>query len=147
MSIQINRELKVNKQNGSCGCGAVEFRLNSEIVNVVNCHCNMCRRHNGSSFSTYAVLPFRFLEIIKGQEQIKEYSVGSGKKHFCEKCGTPLFNVNEKYPGACMLYIGTLHLADTLVPKLNVWCESKLAWVDALSDFPGLSQGVEHKNA
>lgn len=130
--------------SGSCGCGVVQFKLNSEILNVVNCHCNMCRYHNGSSYSTYVVIPFSALEIIQGNEHVNKYVAGSAQKHFCSNCGTPLFNVNEKFPGACMIYLGTLK--DNMpVPKINVWAENKLAWVDTVADISSMAQGFVTK--
>lgn len=130
---------------GACGCGGVEYTVNSKILNIVNCHCNMCRNHNGSSFSTYAVAPSKSLEIIIGKELINQYAAGDALKHFCSNCGTPLFNTNQKYPGACMLFSGTLSNVESLVPKINVWCESKLAWVDNLTEIASFSQGIENK--
>ena len=127
---------------GSCGCGSVQYKLNSEIMNVVNCHCNMCRKHNGSAFSTYAALPFKSLQITQGDALIKHYSLDIAKKHFCNKCGTPLYNTNDHYPGACMIYSGTLNTSNTLTPGINVWCESQLAWLNELSAISSLPQGV-----
>jgi hypothetical protein len=103
----------------------------------------VCRQHNGSAFSSYAVLPFSSLEIIKGGGSIQNYTIASGKKHFCQQCGTPLFNLNEKYPGACMIFLGTLTSACDLLPKANVWCQSQLAWVNTVSELPAFPQGVE----
>ena len=137
----------MNEQNGACGCGAVEFTLNSKFLNVVNCHCNMCRVHNGSSFSTYAVFPFSYLEITKGNELVKTSIAGRAKKHFCEKCGSPLYNVNDKYPGVCMVFLGTLDSSRILAPKINIWCDSKLAWVDNLSSISSLPQGIKPRGA
>lgn len=137
----------MDKTKGSCACSAVEYQLNSEVMNVVNCHCDMCKNHNGSSFSTYAVLPFKSIEITKGEEFIQEYSAGTGKKRFCKRCGTPLFNTSEKYPGACMVFLGTLSSPSDYVPKVNVWCESQLTWVCGVSEIASLPQGVQRKNA
>jgi hypothetical protein len=130
---------------GSCLCGEVTYKLNSEIVNVVNCHCNFCRSHSGAAFSTYAALPYSSFEITKGREKISSFAVEKGKKHFCSACGTPLFNLNEKYPGACMIYFGTLTKPQEIIPKVNIWCESKLGWVDSLSSVPSVGQGIERK--
>ena len=84
----------------------------------------MCRSINGASFSTYAALSFHSLDITQGNEAIHEYALGTGIKRFCKQCGTPLFNTNDKYPGACMIYIGTLNSIDDLNPGVNVWCDS-----------------------
>ena len=139
---KINWRLKLVEKKGTCGCGSIEYVLNCEVMNIVNCHCNMCKRHNGTSFSTYAVLPCKDLEITKGNNLISRYIAGTGQKHFCKTCGTPIYNSNEKYPGACMVFLGTLKSPESYVPKVNVWCESKLPWVDHLAEIPGLEQGV-----
>lgn len=137
----------MNLHSGSCLCGEVNYKLNSDIIRVVNCHCNFCRSHSGAAFSTYAALPFSSLEFTKGQEKLSAFQVREAKKHFCSVCGTPIFNLNNKYPGACMIYLGTLKKSQEITPMVNVWCESKLGWVDTLSSIQSLAQGVERKNA
>lgn len=132
-------------QNGSCLCGEVTYKLNSEIRNVVNCHCNLCRSHSGAAFSTYVALPYFSFEITKGQNRISSFEIEDAKKHFCSVCGTPIFNLNEKYPGACMVYLGTLAKPQNTISKINVWCDSKLEWVDSLSSVPSAGQGIEGK--
>ena len=133
--------------NGSCGCGAVEYALTAKIMNVVNCHCNMCKEHSGASFSTYAVLPFTALEINKGGDEVSQYKLGEGQKHFCKKCGTPIYNTNKKYPGACMIFLGTLKNSTSYTPKINIWCESQFSWVSEVSKIDCLEQGIENINA
>lgn len=130
---------------GSCGCGDITYRLNAEILNVVNCHCNVCRHHNGSAFSTYAVVPRHALEITAGEEQVQSYLFGDARKHFCSRCATPLFNLNSRYPGAAMVYVGTLSSAAAIVPRLNVWCESQLEWINDVAGINSLPQGVPAK--
>jgi len=133
----------MNLHTGSCLCGEVKYKLNSEIMKVVNCHCNFCRSHSGAAFSSYAALPFAALELTKGQEILSAYKFGEGEKHFCRECGTPIFNINNKYLGACMVYLGTLEKAQNVTPMVNVWNESKLGWVDEVSAIHSLDQGVE----
>ena len=135
----------MRKLTGTCLCGEVRYRLNSEILNVVNCHCNFCRSHSGAAFSTYAALPHASLEITHGEDSLASFEEGEGKKHFCSKCGTPLFNLNKRYPGACMIYFGTLDDAGEIKPMVNVWTENKLDWVDSVLSIPSVAQGVERK--
>ncbi len=134
--------------NGSCFCGEINFKLNAALLNAVNCHCNVCRAHAGAAFASYAVLPYGALEITRGQEKLGSFAIRDGRKHFCGTCGTPLFNVNNtRYPGLCMIYLGTLAQAREITPKINIWCESKLPWVDAVSAIPSREHGVERKPA
>ena len=133
----------MSRYTGACHCGEIGYALTSEIANIVNCHCNFCRAMNGSAFSTYAALPYRSLRITKGREKLGVYQRDEGKKYFCLLCGTPLFNVNRKYPGACMIYFGTLDNPQNIMPKFNVWCESKLGWVDEIASICSIDTGVE----
>lgn len=130
----------MESQKGSCFCGAVKYQLNAKILNVVNCHCNFCRSHSGAAFSTYAVVLDKSLEITEGKEHLTQFEPGDGKKHFCSQCGTPIFNVNKRYPRVCMIYLGTLEAPREVKPTLNVWCESQLPWVTALSSIESVDQ-------
>jgi len=128
---------------GRCLCGEITYELSSDILNVVNCHCEFCRSHSGAAFSTYAVFPYRSLKITTGREKLGSYRADEGKKRFCTQCGTPLFNVNRKYSGLCMIYSGTLESSRNIVPAINVWCESKLEWVDRMPSIRSFDKGIE----
>ena len=130
---------------GACLCGDVTYKLNSRILKVVNCHCNFCRSHTGSAFSTYAAALYKSLEITSGQEKLTSHQANEGKKHFCSSCGTPIFNINVKHPGICMVYFGTLKDSREITPATNVWCESKLTWVDNISSIHSMDKGVEQR--
>jgi len=135
----------MSKYSGACHCGEIRYCLNSEIPNVVNCHCDFCRSHSGAAFSTYAALPYRSLKISKGREKLSCYEKDGGKKYFCSCCGTPIFNVNRKYPGACMVYFGTLDYPRDITPMINIWCESKLEWVDDVPSIRSVDKGIERE--
>lgn len=132
-------------RTGSCVCGEITYRLNSDIGNIVNCHCSFCRSHSGAAFSSYVVLSHASLEITNGEESLSDYQVHGGKKHFCSQCGTPIFNLNDNYPGVCMMYLGTLDDPDSIVPKMNIWFENRLGWIEDIDAIRSMSKGVETK--
>ncbi len=121
---------------GSCFCGEVAFSASSEFAAVVNCHCDFCRSHSGAAFSTYAVVKESDLTISKGEEKLTRFVIAEGEKSFCRECGTPIFNLNHKYPGLRMLYLGTLKERNAIQPNLNIWCESQLEWVTSIANIP-----------
>ena len=132
-----------NSLHGSCLCGAVRYRAATSVRRVVNCHCSLCRKMNGSAFSSYAVIPFEALEI-SGETHVATYVVTQrARKHYCGRCGTPLFNLNSKYPGACMLYLGTVDGNEEHAPSLNVYCETMLSWLEGVTLIEGLPAGAE----
>lgn len=128
---------------GLCYCGAVQYQITRPIALVVNCHCQACRARTGAAYSTYAVVAQQALNITQGAECIGAYEVaGEGTKHFCVRCGTPLYNQNARYPGRLMVYYGTLATHAGLTPAVNIYCESKLPWVDAVASFKSFDQAM-----
>jgi len=120
--------------HGSCKCGLTQF-ITSEPLQVVNCHCNLCRSINGTAFSSYVVTRLAELTFNAGVKSVSAYSVTyNAIKHFCSKCGTPIYNANStKFPGLAMVYLGTLADHSNLHPGMNIHCSSKLSWLDAVS--------------
>lgn len=104
---------------------------------------------NGSAFSSYAVVAADDLSVVAGKESLSEYPViKTATKHFCTRCGTALFNTNPgRYPGAAMIYLGTLAGGDKLRPAVNVYCDNKLAWVAPNGDAANVGQGPEELTA
>ena len=79
-------------------------------------------------------------------EHIATYEVAPGaRKHYCSKCGTPLFNLVSRYAGACMLYLGAIEPQLAGIPSLNVYCESMLNWVERVASIPKLPLGADGK--
>ena len=129
--------------NGSCACGKVTYRC-ADPVQIVNCHCTLCRSINGVAFSSYVVAMADAVEF-SGQANLSTYvATEASTKHFCSACGTPVYNSNPSgYPGMFMIYLGTVAKAASLVPRINIFCRSKLDWVDTLSEqhcFSGAPQ-------
>lgn len=130
--------------SGGCHCGAVALEIAAPIRTVVNCHCTMCRLMNGSAFSTYVVVPREALSLA-GSENLGVHSpTPRACKHFCGKCGTPVFNINDRYTGLRMVYLGAVHAPEAPPPEFNVYCESELEWIaklDGIRRFPTSARG------
>jgi hypothetical protein len=98
---------------------------------------------NGSAFSSYAVIPYNALEVF-GSSDLGAYFVTSrATKHYCSRCGTPLFNLNSKYAGACMLYLGAIERGEDYSPAINAHCESMLSWLASVTSLEGYQGSVE----
>lgn len=127
----------MSERTASCSCGAVRATIAHDPQMVVNCHCTMCRKMNGGAFSTMVAVPADALSFTAGEDDVAAYALtASTTRHFCTRCGTPLYNVNARMPGFAMLYLGALDRTDDLVPMLNVYCSTKLGWVDGLASAP-----------
>ena len=113
---------------GRCICGQVKYSVSGPVLQVVACHCTLCRRMSGSAFSSYVVVKEQDFSVDHGKEGLTSYEVTDRTtRHFCAKCGTPVFNLNPTmYAGLAMLYLGTLEGHEDNAPRINIFCESKL---------------------
>ncbi len=130
--------------SGNCGCGQVKFAIKAAKANVVNCHCNRCRKLNGSSFSTYFVVAEQGFEISEGENYLSDYSSSeNARKHFCKQCGTPIYNQNLKYPNLRMVHFGAINFLEEVQPNVNIFCESILSWVALNGEIPSFEQEIK----
>ena len=116
---------------GRCHCGQIQYSVAGPVVQVVACHCGLCRGMTGAAFSSYAVVQSDRLTVTQGRGVLAAYAVTERTtRHFCNACGTPIFNSNPcSYPGLAMLYLGTVAGHELLAPKIDLYCESRLPWV------------------
>ena len=126
---------------GSCHCGNIEYRLNGDVKNIVNCHCNLCRKMNGSAFATYVVVLESDFELLQGEPRSIEVT-DKVQKYVCGNCCSPLYNVSGNYGGLRILYVGSLNDASDLAPAMNIYCESKLSWLDDIGEYKSFEQGI-----
>ncbi len=121
---------------GSCLCGSVKFIINGPVKAVANCHCKTCKKITGGAFETVAIVAENNFAIIEGQDSLTNYQISEhATKYFCCTCGTPAFNSHKKYPGNCMIHVGSLDDPALVTPAINIFCESMLPWVKAIADL------------
>lgn len=117
--------------SGSCLCGKVKYQVLSEFKNVTNCHCNMCQKHHGAAFATYASVPIQDLVYTSGEELLTSYnSSGSIVRKFCSCCGSSLeWGGSLKFPDWTSIAIATLDVE--FEPKVvkDIFTESMVCWL------------------
>ena len=75
---------------GGCLCGAVRYRVEGPLRDVVNCHCGQCRRIH-SNFAAYTAAAANDLVLIE-QRGLKWFSSSErARRGFCSECGSSLF--------------------------------------------------------
>ena len=76
---------------GGCLCGQVRYRLIGHCRNVINCHCENCRRTHGH-IAAYTSVDKSDL-IFLAQQSLKWYHDQSPNTYrgFCGDCGSSLF--------------------------------------------------------
>ncbi len=130
---------------GSCHCGSVKFRLQSDSpVPFMHCHCSICRKTAGSGGYainlggdagtmkvTGAKNVTRFHALIR--EKGKRARRSTAWRHFCKKCGSPLWLWDKRWPELIHPHASAI---DTPLPKPPQVVEAALAYAPKWVDVP-----------
>lgn len=84
-----NKKAGVN--TGGCLCGGVRYRIDGDCRDIINCHCENCRRTHGH-FAAYTATDHARLTLLSAQS-LQWYHDASPDTHrgFCNRCGASLF--------------------------------------------------------
>ena len=127
---------------GRCLCGGVRYQVEGEIGDLVNCHCQFCRRAHGAAFATTALVATRDFHLLSGDDCI----VRHGGRHFCRVCGTRLFNRGESHPGATSIVVASLDEDPKRPPVAHLNVESMARWyeiLDGKAQYQAFPSGVD----
>lgn len=86
---------------GSCHCGAVQFKVDAQLpTQAMSCNCSHCRR-KGFLLSFF---PAEQFTLIQGQESLRSYTFNTHKieHRFCEICGTEAFAYGANPDGSAV---------------------------------------------
>lgn len=130
--------------NGSCLCGAVKYSLKSEPQMAFNCHCRTCRKMTGSAFEAVVLIDEAGFKIGQGEDCLTVYQISrKARKHFCNRCGTPIYNRHRLAPGKVIVHIGSLDDPARIKPSVNLHAQDMLPWVTAIGEMETFERGFE----
>jgi hypothetical protein len=125
---------------GACLCGAVKFRVDGPMREIVFCHCGQCRRQTGLYYASTNVADTDL--TIEGAENITWYqSSKEGRRGFCKHCGSALF---WKYDGQEQISIqaGSLDKPTQLMPGYHIFCADKGDFYEINDGLPQHAKGT-----
>lgn len=126
---------------GSCLCGGVKYEYHGTISELVICHCNQCKRAQGTAFATNAPVESILLKFTKGEALLKVYNSNPKKQRvFCCKCGSPIYSAHVEKPGIYRLRAGTITSALEHTPDYQQFCESRTHWIELDETIPAYQQ-------
>lgn len=75
---------------GGCLCGAVRFRVDEPLREIIACHCEQCRRTSGHYIAATAAP--RSAITLESENGLCWYRASpTAKRGFCRMCGSNLF--------------------------------------------------------
>lgn len=81
---------------GACHCGAVRFRIESDLADLYRCDCSLCRM-KGALMTT---VPETAFTLLSGEAVLSEYNWNTGvaRHFFCSRCGIYPFHRKRTMP-------------------------------------------------
>ena len=129
---------------GGCSCGAVRYQCDGEPVMAAHCHCRDCQRSSGAAMATVFAVPKVAFYFLQGKTSEFAYTGDSGQpviRHFCPKCGAPLFTDVTVMPDLKFVRAASLDVPAQIHPSMHIYCDSAQPWgelQDGLPRFPKL---------
>ena len=120
---------------GGCLCGAVRYRVEGPLRDVIFCHCSRCRRTHGH-FAAYTACVREDLEIVEPRG-LRWYESEGRRRGFCGECGASIFWERPERP-TVSIAAGTLEQPTGLVPSHHVFA------ADA-ADYYEIADGLERR--
>jgi len=121
---------------GSCLCGGIHYEIHGEIGDVIQCHCQRCRKANGTAFATNAPISSAAFKITQGENLVKKFAASGVYRWFCGECGSPLISSRDAQPELYRLRIGTLDTPLQQKPQMHIFIGSKAEWDCIADDLP-----------
>lgn len=124
--------------DGACLCGAIRYRGRVDPDRIGICNCTDCQVNSGSAFGVVAhLLAFELTTgTLKTYEKIAE---GGNRRTlaFCGDCGTRIYAKNaDGSEGTWGLRVGSCNQRNEMMPKFQVWCDSRIPWVPPVQGVP-----------
>ena len=110
---------------GSCLCQGIRYEIKGDIGDIIQCHCQRCRKSNGTAFATNAPINSADFKITQGVY-----------RWFCSECGSPLISSRDAQPELYRLRIGTLDTPLDQKPTMHIFAASKAEWECIHDDLP-----------
>ena len=116
----------------SCLCGGIRLRYSGAIGPSNYCHCEDCRRANGSAFNIGVRVERKDLKL-KATAEMRSYKYVSGsgreiERHFCGTCGSPIFTLHPAKPDYAWVKAGIINQPDVVKPTYENWVKDKVKW-------------------
>jgi ribosomal protein S18 acetylase RimI-like enzyme len=113
---------------GGCLCGAIRYRAAAPPLEVVHCHCSLCRRQSGAPFVTWATFPAAAFAVTAGQPA-EVRATPRAVRTFCAACGSPLTFREPARPRSIDVTVGSADRPEALPPAHHIWTASALPWL------------------
>lgn len=88
--------MEIRTYSGACHCGAVRFRIESDIPELTTCDCSICVKKNALMVKVHES---KFM-LLSGEPSLTEYQfhTHTARHYFCKVCGIYPFHRKRVTP-------------------------------------------------
>lgn len=130
--------------SGTCLCGSFSFAVNGAFGDVRYCHCNQCRRGNGTAFSANAKIDKSQWQLDGPADKITEFEHKPGWfKAFCCTCGSPLYARSNTNPDQIRVRLGGFSGELVATVTGHVWTDFKAQWYSLDDSLPCYAEAIK----
>jgi len=121
---------------GGCLCGGVRFSIDGPCRDVINCHCQNCRRTHGH-FAAYTAVLRTDLMLIRSDSLCWYHDRSPDTlRGFCRDCGASLFWDAKDGSGKLSIAAGSLDDASFLKTMAHVFVSEAGGYYRLEDDLP-----------
>ena len=125
---------------GGCQCGAVRYRVETELGNPHLCHCRMCQKAAGNYFMPLAGAAREAVVVTRG-EPGWFHSSDIVRRGFCRDCGTPLF-FDPLDSEHMLVTLGSLDDPAAVRPVSVYGTEARMPWIAEVCAMKGVETRI-----
>jgi hypothetical protein len=121
---------------GRCLCGALRYEIDGPFVDMLHCHCSMCRKHHGAPYATWVAAPASGFRWTAEPTTLVSYASSAGfHRDFCSACGSVAPLVNAQM-GLVIAPAGNLVDDPGIRPSKHMFVASRAPWFEISDDLP-----------
>lgn len=130
---------------GGCLCRGVRYQLTGRARDVINCHCQNCRRTHGN-FAAYTSVSKTDLELIS-DSTLQWYHDESPDtlRGFCSGCGASLFWDAQDGKGKMAVAAGSLDDSKYLKTIAHIFVAEAANYYQVNDDLPQFARSSDGK--
>ncbi len=127
--------------SGGCLCGEIRYQITGPRRDVINCHCQNCRRTHGH-IAAYTSVRQSDLKLVK-QQTLQWYHDRSPDtwRGFCNRCGASLFWDARDGGGKMAVAAGSLDDGDELKTIGHVYVSEAGQYYEINDGLPQFETG------
>jgi len=140
-----NRYMSSTEIQGSCLCGTVRYKVVCEPLHFFHCHCERCRKANGTGHASNIIGKPVSGEWLTGEDSLGGYKVPEAERFrtcFCTNCGSPM---PRMAPNAKIVVIpaGSIDGDPPITPTARIFWKSRANWSCDAGSIPSWAQYPE----